>query len=74
MWEGANLERDVLPRLASAGELYTYLHDGFWKSMDTSKDQQELEEIFNGGDAPWRLPLVAAAAAACDANLGFGNA
>lgn len=59
-WDGKNLERDVLPRLAREGELFTYLHDGFWKSMDTSKDQQELEEIYNAGDAPWRLAAAAA--------------
>ena len=54
-WKGHNLEKDVLPHLASRGVLHTYLHNGFWKSMDTSKDQQEMEEIHNGngGKAPW---------------------
>jgi hypothetical protein len=33
--------------------LYTHLHEGFWKSMDTSKDQQEMEAIHNGGNPPW---------------------
>jgi glucose-1-phosphate cytidylyltransferase len=45
-WEGKNLEQEVYPRLQSKGLLYTYRHDGFFKSMDTYKDQQELEEIF----------------------------
>ena len=44
-WEGANLEREVYPRLLREGLLYTYRHDGFFKSMDTVKDQQELEQI-----------------------------
>ena len=52
-WEGWNLEAQVLPRLAQLGFLYTYLHEGFWKSMDTSKDQQEMEAIFKGGEPPW---------------------
>jgi glucose-1-phosphate cytidylyltransferase len=52
VWEGQNLEMDVLPRLAGLGALYSYLHEGFWKSMDTSKDQQEMEAIHNG-NPPW---------------------
>ena len=52
-WEGQNLETHVLPALALKGLLYTYLHEGFWKSMDTSKDQQEMERIYKAGTAPW---------------------
>jgi len=52
-WDGQNLEREVLPKLAFRGELYTYRHQGFWKSMDTSKDQQEMEMIYNSGTPPW---------------------
>ena len=52
-WEGHNLESHVLPNLAHRDLLYTYLHEGFWKSMDTSKDQQELEVIYGGGSPPW---------------------
>ncbi len=58
LWEGQNLEVHVLPSLAKSGVLYTYLHEGFWKSMDTSKDQQELEKIHNGGKPPWILDAV----------------
>ena len=54
-WQGHNLESEVLPQLASRRELYTYLHHGFWKSMDTSKDQQELERLLSDGAAPWTL-------------------
>ena len=61
-WEGKNLESDVLPKLADRGVLYTYLHEGFWKSMDTSKDQQEFEHILTTGDAPWMKVERAAAA------------
>ena len=52
-WSGKNLESDVLPRLALEDRLYTYLHYGFWKSMDTSKDQQELEKLVGDGAPPW---------------------
>lgn len=56
-WDGRNLEVNVLPALARKGLLYTYKHEGFWRSMDTSKDQQELEALYRDGGAPWtQLP------------------
>ncbi len=45
-WEGSNLERDVLPALAQREQLYIYQHSGFWRSMDTHKDQQELTGLW----------------------------
>ena len=45
-WEGSNLERDVLPALAENEALYIYRHSGFWRSMDTHKDQQELSGLW----------------------------
>jgi glucose-1-phosphate cytidylyltransferase len=52
-WNGSNLETDVLPRLAESSLLHAYPHTGFWKSMDTSKDQQEMERIHGNGTPPW---------------------
>lgn len=52
-WGGQNLESDVLKNLAERDELHVYRHCGFWKSMDTSKDQQELESLCTGGTPPW---------------------
>jgi len=43
----------VLPGLARERLLSTYRHTGFWKSMDTSKDQQDLERIYFSRNAPW---------------------
>ena len=40
---GENLERDILPKLASSRQLRVFRHRGFWRSMDTHKDQQELD-------------------------------
>ena len=40
---GANLERDLLPAMARAGRLGLHRHRGFWRSLDTFKDQQELD-------------------------------
>lgn len=48
-WEGANLEQQVLPAITRQGLLYTYRHDGFFKSMDTQKDQQDLDEMISSG-------------------------
>jgi glucose-1-phosphate cytidylyltransferase len=56
LWEGHNLEQDVLPAIARAGRLFVYQHNGFWKSMDTSKDQQELEKLIQGKNIPWMPP------------------
>ena len=42
-WEGTNLEHHVLPALSKKGLAYTYRHDGFFNSMDTYKDQQDIE-------------------------------
>jgi glucose-1-phosphate cytidylyltransferase len=54
MWDGEDLERDVLPGLAARGELRAFPHDGFWKSMDTYKDSLELAALCEDGSAPWR--------------------
>jgi len=53
-WEGTNLEREVIPTLTRQGLVYAYRHDGFFKSLDSSKDQQELEAMLRAGPAPWR--------------------
>jgi glucose-1-phosphate cytidylyltransferase len=54
-WPGENLERDVLPHLAAMGELFMYRHEGFFKSMDSYKDQQEFEDLVSRGQRPWRV-------------------
>ncbi len=62
-WTGHNLEGQVLPNFARQGQLGVYQHHGFWKSMDTSKDQQELEVLSTDGQSPWLVRPMAAAAA-----------
>ena len=52
-WAGEDLERDVLPALGAAGELYAYQHRGFWKSMDTYKDALDLTSLVVEGKGPW---------------------
>jgi glucose-1-phosphate cytidylyltransferase len=43
---GDNLERDILPELARRRRLRVFKHHGFWRSMDTLKDQQELDRLW----------------------------
>jgi glucose-1-phosphate cytidylyltransferase len=51
--EESPLERGPLERLAQAGELGAYRHDGFWQPMDTLRDKQLLEASWQSGKAPW---------------------
>lgn len=48
-------EEDPLGQLSSERELQAFCHDGFWQPMDTLRDKMILEEIWNKGDAPWRV-------------------
>lgn len=52
-WPGTDLEREVLPSLARRGELTAYRHHGFWKSMDTQKDVEEMTRLANEEGCPW---------------------
>jgi glucose-1-phosphate cytidylyltransferase len=49
------LERDPLERLAAAGELRAFRHEGFWDCMDTYKDAVALNDLWAAGAAPWKL-------------------
>jgi len=48
-------ERDPLENLAKDGQLAAYKHRGFWKPMDTLRDKIELENLWNSGNADWRV-------------------
>lgn len=47
-------ERAPLEQLAKDGELYTYKHTNFWKCMDTLRDKQQLQEMWDKGTAQWK--------------------
>ncbi len=49
------LERAPLERLAAAGSLRAFRHEGFWECMDTYKDQVVLNDLWARGGAPWKL-------------------
>ena len=52
-------EREPIEKLVSAGEVQAFFHHGFWQAMDTLRDKQHLDELWNGewngkGKAPWK--------------------
>lgn len=49
------LERAPLERLAREGELMAYPHRGFWKCMDTYKDNVEFNQLWEAGAAEWKV-------------------
>jgi glucose-1-phosphate cytidylyltransferase len=48
-------EREPLERLAREGQLATYLHHGFWQPVDTLRDKNYLESLWDKGVAPWKV-------------------
>ena len=50
------LERSPMEKLAGNGELMAYKHSGFWQCMDTLRDKQSLEKLWDSGNAPWNVP------------------
>ena len=55
MRDGEELVVEPFQRLVRSRQLSAYDYDGFWMSMDTFKDRQQLEEINASGNAPWRV-------------------
>lgn len=53
--DSTSWEADVLPQLAAEGQLSAYRHPGFWQPMDTLRDRTRLEELWESGEAPWKL-------------------
>ena len=49
------LEREPLERLAREGQLKAFRHDGFYYAMDTFREYQQLNALWNVGKAPWKI-------------------
>ena len=47
-------ERDSLERVAAEGELMSYTHNGYWQCMDTKREMDMLENLWQSGNAPWK--------------------
>lgn len=48
-------ERRPLEQLAAEGELMSYTHKGFWQCMDTKREKDDLEKMWETGKAPWKV-------------------
>jgi len=48
-------EKEPLETLARQDQLAAYQHTGFWQPMDTLRDKTYLEELWTGGNAPWKM-------------------
>jgi len=53
--DDTQFEREPLENLAKDGELMAYQHGGFWQCMDTIRDRKYLQELWDQGQAPWKV-------------------
>ena len=49
------LEKKPLETMAEIGQLMAYKHEGFWQCMDTVREKQQLENMWQTGSAPWKV-------------------
>lgn len=49
------LEKSPLERVAGLGQLMAYKHDGFWQCMDTVREKEQLEKLWQSDRAPWKV-------------------
>ncbi len=50
-----NFEQQILPLLASEGQLAVHRHAGYWQCMDTVRDMEILQAAWDSGKAPWKI-------------------
>jgi glucose-1-phosphate cytidylyltransferase len=48
-------EKGPIEHIAADGQLTAYRHHGFWKPMDTLRDKNELEKLWQSGNPPWKV-------------------
>lgn len=48
-------EQDPLMSLAEDNELMAFKHEGYWQPMDTLRDKMKLQELWENGNAPWKI-------------------
>ena len=48
-------EKEPIEQLAKEGELMSYNHEGFWQCMDTKREKDILEKMWNSDTAPWKM-------------------
>ncbi len=53
--DGTIFEQEPLKNLAKEGEIFTYKHNSFWMPMDTLRDKNKLNELWDENKAPWKV-------------------
>ena len=53
--DSTSWEKEPMEKLAAGGELAAYRHAGFWQPMDTLHDKKVLEDLWQAGQAPWKV-------------------
>ena len=48
-------EKTPMQRLAAEGQLKSFYHSGFWQCMDTQREMNKLEALWQSGKAPWKI-------------------
>jgi glucose-1-phosphate cytidylyltransferase len=48
-------EREPLEQLAEQNQLTGFKHHGFWKPMDSMRDHKQLNDLWDAGNAPWKI-------------------
>ena len=48
-------EKEPLENLVKDSQLAGYIHKGFWQCMDTIREKQKLENLWEKGNAPWKM-------------------
>lgn len=48
-------EKEPIKKLCNLKQVDAYLHEGFWHCMDTKRDKDELEKMWNERVAPWKV-------------------
>ena len=53
--DATSFEKEPLERLASEGQLMSYVHEGFWQCMDNIREREMLEQLLAKNAAPWKV-------------------
>lgn len=53
--DDTHFEKEPLERLAAEGQLMAYRHESFWQCMDTLRERNLLESLWQSGKAPWKI-------------------
>ena len=53
--DSISFEKEPMNRLVADNQLMSYTHKGYWQCMDTLREKQQLEKLWNSGKAPWKM-------------------